>query len=83
MLTVRAVADRLGYAHVEPVLRLITSGALKAANVASSPGRRTWRISEADLSRFISERTYSPTAAVPPAKKRKPKAAATQVPAYV
>jgi excisionase family DNA binding protein len=51
-LTVRQVADRLGYAKTDVVLRLIHSGRLPASNISS--GRRpTWRIAAADLDAFM------------------------------
>ena len=56
LLTVRSVANRLGLAKTDAVLRLIHTGELPAANISSGPGRPTWRISEDDLSEFLASR---------------------------
>jgi hypothetical protein len=70
MLTVREVADRLGYDRVEAVLRLINSGALRAIDTSASPGRRTLRVDPADLAAFLESRRVVPTS---PAKRRRRK----------
>ena len=42
---------------VGQVRRLIEAGALRAINIGSSPDRRTWRLTAADLDRFRAQRT--------------------------
>jgi hypothetical protein len=80
MLTVRDVADRLGYTRLEPILKLINSGALKAVDTSASPGRRTLRIDPQALADFLAARTITPAPAAP-SRRRKTKAEA--VPEYV
>jgi excisionase family DNA binding protein len=81
MLTVKAIAAKLGYARVEPILKLIESGSLRAINTSTKPGRRTWRVREEDFDSWLNARTYHPT----PTPTRKPRRAKAveSIPRYV
>ena len=59
--------------RVANVLGWISSGELRASNVAASPrGRRPrWRISEADLAEFLAQRSPAATGRKKPRKRRK------------
>jgi excisionase family DNA binding protein len=81
MLTVKAIAAKLGYVRVEPILRLIESGQLRAINTSAKPGRRTWRVRPEDLEIWLESRTHHPT----PTPTRKPRRAKAvePIPSYV
>jgi hypothetical protein len=83
-LSVNDVAKLLGFKKPDPVLALIRSGAIKASNVASRPGRATWRISPESAARFLAEREYVPPAAADRRTRRgRRKAQIENVPSYV
>jgi excisionase family DNA binding protein len=81
MLTVREIAAELGYARVEPILKLIASGSLRAIDTSTKPGRRTWRVREEDFENWKLSRTYIPT----PTPTRRPRRNPTveKIPSYV
>jgi excisionase family DNA binding protein len=80
MMAVREVAARLGHTRVEPILKLIDAGALRAVNTSAGPGRRTWRIPEEAVAEFIANRTFIPCSTPSRRGRRKP---AELVPKYV
>jgi excisionase family DNA binding protein len=51
-LTVRQVADRLGYKDVDSVYSKIRARLLRATRI---PGTQRWRVSEADLEYFMAD----------------------------
>ena len=69
MMTVAEVADQLG---VEPpaVLGLIHARRLPAADISSSPGRATWRITPESLKAFLEGGQPAPP--TPKTRKRRP-----------
>jgi hypothetical protein len=81
MLTVKAIAAKLGYARVEPILKLIESGSLRAINTSAKPGRRTWRVRPEDLEIWLESRTHQP-ASTPSRRPRRVKAV-EPIPSYV
>jgi hypothetical protein len=72
-LTPAAVRDRLDLAKVDTVYHWIAIGALEAVNVAAGTGRKTWRISEEALQRFIESRTSTPVPKAGPRRREKPR----------
>lgn len=61
-LSVRQVTEILSVS-AEVVRALIASGILVASDVATSPGKRRWRIAAADLQAFLdSRKNVAPTA---------------------
>lgn len=64
LLTLEAVAERLGYRDVRKVKALIRSGALPTVDLATDPrtaGRASDRVDPADLAAFIRERKRKPS----------------------
>ena len=68
--TPQHVADLLGFAKVDSVYSLISSGALRAVNIATGTGRPSWRISDDALNAFLDSRTTGPARSEPPRKRR-------------
>lgn len=59
LLTVAQVCERLQLKRTEPVLRLIRSGELPAADISCGK-RPLWRIREADVTAFLEARQAVP-----------------------
>lgn len=66
MLTIKEVARRLDCSD-DSVIRLLDAGALAGVDIRASGGGRKaqWRISEAELARFVEARTMRVTRAKP------------------
>jgi hypothetical protein len=54
------------------VLAWIHGGELAAANVSAGSGRPTWRVSEADLDRFLAGRRAVPASAGRKLRRKRP-----------
>jgi hypothetical protein len=65
------VADRLGFAKPDSVLKLIARGDLPASNVSTGK-RATWRIDAAALSDFLERRRAVPVVPRSTRRKRRP-----------
>ena len=68
-LAPRDVCDSLNVG-MEPVLKWIHSGQLKASNISNSTSRPRWRIATADLQAFLDSRSNQQGSSSKPAKRR-------------
>jgi hypothetical protein len=80
LLSVNEVAMMLGFSKPDPVLAMIRSGAIRAHNVASRPGRATWRILPESVEKFLADREFAPT---PPSSRGRRKVKTEVVPEFV